>query len=124
MKFMSFNTRGLGSNVKRTVIKKLALKEEIDFLMLQETKITQFDNSIRRSVWLSDQFNEAHTDAQGRSGGLLAIWDSNKFSVSEESISRPNFILTTGSWVASVISCTFVNVYAPSGEAPIMGRDF
>lgn len=113
---MSFNTRGLGLNEKRKVIRKLISQEDIDFLMIQESKLSQFNRAVCNQLWPSDHFDESHADSIGRSGGILSIWDSNKFSATN-SICKPNFILTTGLWDASSVPVTFVNVYAPASVA-------
>lgn len=41
MKIMSFNIRGLGSNTKHKILKKLIQREDLDLLMIQETKLSQ-----------------------------------------------------------------------------------
>lgn len=51
MKIMSYNVRGLGGGVKRRVIRQLMLKEEVDILYIQESKITKMDLKVCGAIW-------------------------------------------------------------------------
>jgi exonuclease III len=46
----SFNIRGLGGTVKKLAIKDLIIKERVDFLALQETKLETISASVCFSI--------------------------------------------------------------------------
>lgn len=116
MILMSFNCRGLGSPVKHRIIQQRVQKEQIDILFLQETKFTRFDPQFGRTIWHSDHYDCVHVNANGRSGGILSIWDINKFFVSH-SITGNGFVLIKGVWAANNIPCAFINIYAPASTS-------
>lgn len=68
-----------------------------------------------RSVCGNYQFEVASSNARGRSGGLLTIWDPAVFSRSKV-WSMENFLVVEGEVVASKIKCYLINVYAPEIE--------
>lgn len=113
MNLMSYNTRGLGSSEKHRTIRKLVRKGEIELIMLQETKLANFQPRICSKIWPSDGYNFAHSDSVGRSGGLLMIWETSKFNITN-SVCKKNYMALTGQWVSSGSVCTFINVYGPS----------
>jgi mannosylglycoprotein endo-beta-mannosidase len=70
----SYNIRGLGSRVKRSLIKELVLKEKVDFLAIQETKLEAISDGICFSLWGGEDCCWAFLPSEGSSGGILSIW--------------------------------------------------
>ena len=51
MNILSFNSRGLGSGVKWSAIRKMTLTNNLDVLCIQETKIEAIDRRICQYLW-------------------------------------------------------------------------
>ena len=51
-------------------------------------------------------------EAQGRSGGMLSMWDEFLFN-KLVSIKNRNFLAVAGNWIGIPGETIFVNVYAP-----------
>nr|GEY35359.1 outer envelope pore protein 16-2, chloroplastic-like [Tanacetum cinerariifolium] len=50
--------------------------------------------------------------ANGKSGGIVAIWDTSKFHMTS-SIIGDGFLALTGKWLSIDVDCLFIVVYAP-----------
>lgn len=112
MKILSYNIRGLGGAGKKRHIRDLVMKERVDFLVIQETKMGVISRKICSSLWGSEEFNWVAKDSMGMSGGLLCIWNSkmlNKIKV----IKGENFIGIEGVWGSEEIPVKIINVYSP-----------
>lgn len=109
---MTYNIRGLGTSAKQSGLKKLVTNQQIDILMVQETKLPTIDEGFCRKIWHSDHLSFAQFEARGRSGGILTIWDTNKFSVSEIKVGT-GYVFIRGLWGHQHQPCVFINIYAP-----------
>ncbi|KAJ9671127.1 hypothetical protein PVL29_027221 [Vitis rotundifolia] len=74
MKIISWNTRGLGSRNKRRVVKDFLRSENLDVVMIQETKKVKCDRRFVGSVWTVRNKEWTALPASGASGGILIIW--------------------------------------------------
>lgn len=83
---LSYNTRGLGSNVKLRAIREVVRTEKIDMLLIQESKRVQVDQYLCRSLWGDDDCEWVFKPAVGRSGGMICIWQSSKFNLLDCSV--------------------------------------
>lgn len=70
MKILSLNARGLGIKAKRSEIKRLVIKHNIEFCCIQETKIGRMENNICKALWKDFNFDWSSLDAEGRSDGI------------------------------------------------------
>lgn len=70
----TFNVRGLGGRVKRNKVKELVRLNNIDFLVIQETKMEEVSYSFCKSIWGSDDCEWAFLPSEGNSGGILSLW--------------------------------------------------
>ncbi|GJR98337.1 RNA-directed DNA polymerase, eukaryota [Tanacetum coccineum] len=112
MNFMSLNVQGLAQKAKKDWVKELCVKNKVNFMGLQETKMRSIDLSSVRSCWGNSNFDYVHSDFVGNSGGILCIWDPNSFRRS--SFTRSNyFVIVRGVWLKSGIDLMIVVVYAP-----------
>lgn len=112
MLFLTINTRGLCNSAKQTEVGRLLRSENIDFCFIQETKMESVDHNVRRKLWHSDNFDWAFEASEGRSGGLLCLWDSTQFS--KVAVQEGNgFLLVEGYWGRNRVPCSLINVYAP-----------
>ncbi|GKV02021.1 hypothetical protein SLEP1_g14508 [Rubroshorea leprosula] len=112
MKVISFNIRGLGNSVKRKELRKIVSGQHVNFLMIQETKLETVDENLCRSIWGQEGFEWYAKSVDGRSGGLLCIWDSHLFK-KIDLFEGDGFISVEGLWGANKTSCCFLNVYGP-----------
>ncbi|KAL4341050.1 hypothetical protein GQ457_08G035770 [Hibiscus cannabinus] len=73
MRIISWNVRGMSSDVKVSAIRKLIRSFRIDMILIQETKKEVFDISEIHKLWFDDEFGFKFSASVGRSGGLLTI---------------------------------------------------
>ncbi|GJW73240.1 RNA-directed DNA polymerase, eukaryota, reverse transcriptase zinc-binding domain protein [Tanacetum coccineum] len=107
-----FDMRGLAQKAKKDWVKELCVKNKVNFVGLQETKMGSIDLSSVRSCWGNSNFDYVHSDSVGNSGGILCIWDPNSFRRS--SFTRSDyFVIVRGVWLKSGIDLMIVVVYAP-----------
>lgn len=109
---MSWNARGLGRREKRSRFKKILLNNQVDFLMLQETKKAGVSEKFIKSFWGHRNFDYAEVEAEGMSGGLLCVWAAECFTM-EGVASNRNFQFISGV-LSNSFKCVFVNVYGPT----------
>jgi len=85
MKIISWNCRGVGTLAKEEAMHSLIILESPDILLIQETKLE--DSAFLQASKKFWKKNGAHAmSARGASGGLGALWNSNKFSLISESL--------------------------------------
>ncbi|GJW76517.1 RNA-directed DNA polymerase, eukaryota [Tanacetum coccineum] len=102
----------LAQKAKKDWVKELCVKNKVNFVGLQETKMGSIDLSSVRSCWGNSNFDYVHSDSVGNSGGILCIWDPNSFRRS--SFTRSDyFVIVRGVWLKSGIDLMIVVVYAP-----------
>lgn len=70
MKALSWNVRGLGSLVKRAIIKEVIRSLKVELLLLQEAKLSLMPQMAVRELWGNSHCSWASLDAHGSSG----IW--------------------------------------------------
>lgn len=114
MKIASFNIRGLGGRVKKTAMRDLVVKEKLDFVCIQETKLEYVDQRLARILWGSTECNWVFSGSVGASGGLCCIWDSTVFE-RQELWAENGLLGVTGLWKGRKVH--IVNVYAPNSLA-------
>jgi mannosylglycoprotein endo-beta-mannosidase len=107
----SFNIRGLGSRVKRRKICDLIIKEKIDFLALQETKMEVIPDALVFGLWGSSDCGWSYLPAVGNSGGILSIWNKVKASLIFTFIGD-GFVGVCLDLVSENKHCFITNVYA------------
>ena len=83
MKIISWNTRVIMGQLKRLAIEKLLKKVNLDIVMIHETKREEIDCCIIKALWSSKGIGWDLVEANGRSGGLLIMWNKSKLSVME-----------------------------------------
>ncbi|XP_057792009.1 uncharacterized protein LOC131008911 [Salvia miltiorrhiza] len=112
MKMVSYNIRGLGSKIKKRELRELLQKQKIDFCFIQETKMENFSNCDLKGIWGSDCFDFARRQAEGRSGGILSIWNPALFSKSSH-WDLPGALIVNGKWISENLNGCLINIYAP-----------
>ncbi|XP_076926283.1 uncharacterized protein LOC143589399 [Bidens hawaiensis] len=107
MNMLSINIRGIGVVGKLGWIKSLKENFGVSFLGLQESMCVNTHMSV-----LDKGFEADWVYSNGRSGGIVKMWDPKVFQ-KENSIISDNFLVTTGFLVDGNIKLSVVNVYAP-----------
>nr|GFB61789.1 nucleotide-binding alpha-beta plait domain-containing protein [Tanacetum cinerariifolium] len=103
---------GLVQKAKKDWVKELCIKNKVNFVGLQETKMESIDLLSVSSCWGNLMFDYVHSDSVGNSGGILCMWDPNSFCKS--SYTRSDyFVIIRGLWLKSGIKLMIVVVYAP-----------
>ena len=101
MNIMSFNSCGLGAN-KCKAIAKLCNKHKVSFLGIQELHSTKIDQFKVKSMWGNFQYEYVERPSNGRSGGLVSIWDPKFFSRTNE-FQFEHLLIIEGTWMTQVI---------------------
>ncbi|GKB26093.1 RNA-directed DNA polymerase, eukaryota [Tanacetum coccineum] len=109
---MGYNMKGLAQKAKKDWVKELCLKNKVNFLALQETKMENMNLWCVKACWGNYTFDYAHSDSVGNSGGILCIWDPNSFHKDNVTVSD-FFIIIRGTWLKSGVNILMVAVYAP-----------
>ena len=86
MRILSWNVRGLGSKKARSIVKGFLRSQDPDIVLLQETKRENWDKRFLVSIWTERDREWTFLPACGASGGVVIIWDSNKFEGIEKVI--------------------------------------
>lgn len=81
MKIISYNIRGLGGLAKKKEILNIIKAPKPTFMCNQETNMEVMDRYVCFSIWGSNEFEYASKPYEGRSGGILTMWDIIKFIV-------------------------------------------
>ncbi|GKD19602.1 RNA-directed DNA polymerase, eukaryota, partial [Tanacetum coccineum] len=103
---------GLTQKAKKDWVRELCIKNKVNFVGLQETKMEYMDLFSVRSCWGNPTFDYVHSDSVGNSGGILCIWDPNSFCMA--SFTRSDyFVIIRGKWLKSGIDLIIGVVYAP-----------
>ena len=114
MNFISINARGIGGMDKLPWLNKLKKENGVDFMAVQETKVEKVSNFVGNSIWGSKSFGMEFVGAVGQSGGIMSVWDKDRFSLSSTTKAQ-NFLLVSGRLKGHNDIVNIVNVYAPQG---------
>ncbi|MCH80227.1 cysteine-rich receptor-like protein kinase [Trifolium medium] len=102
----------MGGKAKKLDIRKLVSHNCPDLVCIQETKLEKIDRRICSSLWGSDEFDFVFKESDGKSGGLLSIWDAKSFKlISSMCLNYAQII--NGIWLKDNVQVVIVNVYAP-----------
>ncbi|GJR22729.1 RNA-directed DNA polymerase, eukaryota [Tanacetum coccineum] len=110
---MGYNMEGcLAQKAKKDWVKDLSIKNKVNILALQETKMENMSLLCVKSCWGNMTFDFVHSDSVGNSGGILCVWDPNAFRKNSVTLSD-YFILVRGVWEQNGMDLLIVVVYAP-----------
>ncbi|XP_076915235.1 uncharacterized protein LOC143574517 [Bidens hawaiensis] len=112
MNVLSLNIRGLGNSGKADWVRGLRNRNEVSFIMIQETQYGDLDTVDVARFWGSDDYLFDWVPSNGRSGGLLSIWDPKVFVMGTVS-KFSNCLLISGNIKGSGVISNMLNVYAP-----------
>ncbi|GJZ44000.1 RNA-directed DNA polymerase, eukaryota [Tanacetum coccineum] len=110
---MGYNMEGcLALKAKKDWVKELCVKNRVNFLALQETKMESIDLLSVKLCWGNLCFDHVHSDSVGNSGGILCVWDPNSFRKNNVTVSD-YFVIIRGVWLKTNVNLLIVVVYAP-----------
>nr|GEU56796.1 RNA-directed DNA polymerase, eukaryota [Tanacetum cinerariifolium] len=112
MNCLSLNIQGLTQKAKKDWVKELCIKNKVNFLAIQETKLENMDLWCVKACWGIYAFDFVHSDFVGNSGGILCIWDPNSFRKNNVTVSD-YFCMVRGVWLKTGVDILKVVVYAP-----------
>lgn len=116
MKLLSLNIRGLRKQWKRKWVREIVKKEKVDFLAIQETKLSDISTQLVRPVWDSDDFDFLDVNVIDKTGGLLWLWNKSSFAM-QQCVYGAGFALIQGKLLSTNKVIVFVNVYGPQSES-------
>ncbi|GKV47213.1 hypothetical protein SLEP1_g54131 [Rubroshorea leprosula] len=103
---------GAGSNGKRKAVRDVVIREKVEFLSIQESKLEVVDFQICRALWGAENFEWVAQPSKGMAGGLICIWNADLL-VKNRTIEGDNFIGVFGFWGASRTPVYIINIYSP-----------
>ncbi|GJV76994.1 RNA-directed DNA polymerase, eukaryota, partial [Tanacetum coccineum] len=109
---MGYKMEGLAQKAKKDWVKELCIKNKVNYLAIQETKMENMENLCVRQCWGNLGFDHVHSDAVGNSGGILCVWDPNSFSKNSVTVSD-YFVMCRGHWRLTDQKMMIIAVYAP-----------
>ncbi|KAD3338454.1 hypothetical protein E3N88_33975 [Mikania micrantha] len=112
MDFLSLNIRGHGNENKAEWIRSIKLSKKIHFMCIQETQLSDNSRLPLKLIWGNKPMDYDLVDANGRSGGLLSMWDPGIFS--KLAVNKgDNFLHVSGFVMGVEEPFNIINVYAP-----------
>ena len=88
MSIVSWNIRGLTARPKRSSLRKLKTSHDPIFVFIQETKMSEINDKTIRTFWKLDEAEWIFAPSIGNSGGLLSLWNKDKFSIKSNSVNQ------------------------------------
>ncbi|XP_071688325.1 uncharacterized protein [Rutidosis leptorrhynchoides] len=98
MKILSINSCGSFLHDKKKWIKDLCVSNNIEFLAIQETKMSRLHMFRLKSFWGNQNFDFALSLARGFLGGIVSIWDPKVFKLSNSVSSHPGDYMFMDDW--------------------------
>ncbi|XP_058730971.1 uncharacterized protein LOC131602770 [Vicia villosa] len=77
----SLNIRGGANALKRRPISALIEKGNADICLLQETKITNMNETLAKSFWRHPEISFSFSNSAGRSGDLITLWKKSNMDI-------------------------------------------
>ena len=117
--------KGVGEDVKVNWVRRLKIHHKATFVGLQETQISNFSNINAKGCWDSNEYDFDGIDSNGRSGGLISIWDTRCFQKLDV-IKNRHFLIVIGKCKNTDENLNIVNVYGPQSpcEKRSYGRNY
>ncbi|KAM0043572.1 putative Endonuclease/exonuclease/phosphatase superfamily [Helianthus debilis subsp. tardiflorus] len=79
MNFLSINIRGIGVYGKSDWVRSLRVKNGVDFVAIQESKLSNNGSFDIERVWGRGEVKAERVGSSGRSGGLISLWKPKVF---------------------------------------------
>ncbi|GKA48743.1 cytochrome P450 [Tanacetum coccineum] len=99
---IGFDMRGKQADVSRVINNGVTM----------ETSTAIFDYTMLKGLWNNSSFDYVFQKSVGKSGGILAIWDTSSFQKFSW-LEGDEFLAIKGTWLPIDTACLFIVVYAP-----------
>ncbi|XP_071728132.1 uncharacterized protein [Rutidosis leptorrhynchoides] len=116
MNILSVNIRGFKQDGKEDWFKRMVSSSSPVVAAIQETKCKYANNQWIEFLWGSQDVGYAFKQSNGKSGGLLLVWDSNVFVV-DQAVEGEFFLAIKGKLYEYDTEIVVVNVYRPHNDA-------
>ncbi|EOY08208.1 Uncharacterized protein TCM_022551 [Theobroma cacao] len=103
--------KGLRKDEKKRALWKLIKAEKPSMVFIQETKMESITGSLFDRLWRGDEVEGKVVEVEGRSSGILSLWQKKFFKLKECKTER-NFIMLIGRVNGIDYRCGFINIYA------------
>ena len=110
MLILNLNVRGLGGSTKSRYLNQIIAREGVEFVCLQETKVTQFLDARCFALWGDNKAGWVHYEGDNGGGSLLSMWH-NAFIYGSHVMGKRS-IVVFGQNIKSNSMCVVVNIYA------------
>lgn len=118
LQILCWNVRGLNSAARRQTVQQIIASVPCNIVCLQETKLSQIDDSLVRSVGGRMLRSYSFLPAGGVSGtrgGILILWNDDVINI--DSIDKKDFSLTANVTIkATEVLSLLTVVYGPTRE--------
>ncbi|XP_026459643.1 uncharacterized protein LOC113360342 [Papaver somniferum] len=111
-KIICWNVRGLNGLNRRDVVKKKIRDWNPNIVLLQETKIQQWNDLLVWKCWSKKSLKWLDSPSQASSGDILCLWDSSKIQVLDYLLG-PYSITILCKNVSNGFEWMFTGLYAP-----------
>lgn len=115
MNYLSMNDRRVDSGDKAAWIKEIKSNHKISFIGIQESKLSDHSSIDFRLFWDSSPFKVEYVNGNGRTGGIISIWDIGIFN-SVNIIKNQFFLVISGRLKGRTDNLHIANVYAPNDD--------
>jgi len=112
---LSWNVCGLGYSSKRKAISKYIKDFNVIVCFIIESKLSCSD-SIVSNMWHGQNIKWFYIEAQGRSDGLLAMWDDDLFRVDSVEFAG-SWISLFGSFIDDAFDCVITGYYGAGSRS-------
>ncbi|KAD3336133.1 hypothetical protein E3N88_31652 [Mikania micrantha] len=109
---VGFDLIGLGGGRKQEWIQNLRKEGKVTFILIQETQHSDLSKILSLPSWNQMGMEYDFVNANGRSGGLLSMWDSSAFT-KKASIKEQFFMVIIGNIEGIQEDIFITNVYSP-----------
>lgn len=110
-----WNSCGIGGRDKKSCARSLVRKFNLDILGILETKLENIDDCTINSIWGRHSRDWFAVPSLGLSGGILCIWNTTSFCVSNCSVAMNGRILNIEGVLSRYnLECMVSLVYAPN----------
>lgn len=116
MNFLSLNVCGIRRDGKPGWVRSLKQNQGVDFLAVQESKLSDPSMLLLSKCWGNSQFHYDYVCSDGAAGGLISWWDPVCFK--QLGVIRSKHVLiVSGMLVHSGVLLNIANVHAPNDPA-------
>jgi hypothetical protein len=92
-------------------VKELVIKERVDFLVIQETKLEAITEALYFNLWGSEDCSWCFLPSEGSSGGIHSIWRKSS-SLLIFTFYSEGFVGVFLEWGSQKQICFVVNIYS------------